>query len=357
MAGLGQSPAYGEFAALYLDPASALAAPYQEALLAYLRALGIEPADAQDAFARFTALPIERQAPLLHDVLFGELRAAGRQAVAEGGDDPARYRRGFDAIAALFPGAGSEQSPYRGDINLFFSQIRTEQGGGIDLIAPGGQVNAGLASVTGFNKSASELGIVTVRGGSVRAFTDGDFLVNQSRVFTLGGGDILLWSSRGNIDAGRGAKSAGATPPPQLVFRNDQFVLDTSRSVSGSGIGVLLSSPDVVPGDVDLIAPNGEVNAGDAGIRSAGNLTIAAPRVVGADNIQVGGVSTGVPVTGTGVSGSVASAASSSTAAAIEAGADPTKLLPATAAGPPDSGLGTVVVDVLGFEDGRENDG
>ncbi|HEY9267816.1 MAG TPA: filamentous hemagglutinin family protein, partial [Methylotenera sp.] len=284
MAGLGQSPAYGEFAALYLDPASALAAPYQDALLVYLRVLGIEPADAQDAFARFAALPVERQAPLLHDVLFGELRAAGRQAVAEGGDDPARYRRGFDAIAALFPGAGGEQSPYRGDINLFFSQIRTEQNGGIDLIAPGGQVNAGLASVTGFSKSASELGIVTVRGGSVRALTDGDFLVNQSRVFTLGGGDILLWSSRGNIDAGRGAKSAGATPPPQLVLRGDQFVLDTSRSISGSGIGVLLSSPDIVPGDVDLIAPNGEVNAGDAGIRSAGNLTIAAPRVVGADN-------------------------------------------------------------------------
>ncbi len=77
--------------------------------------------------------------------------------------------------------------------------------------------------------------------------------------------------------------------------------------------------------------------------------------MVGADNIQVGGVSSGVPVTSTGVSGSVAGAAatgSSATKAAIEAGADPTKMLPPTAAG---DSLGTVMVEVLCFE-GEEND-
>jgi len=121
-----------------------------------------------------------------------------------------------------------------------------------------------------------------------------DFLVNQSRVFTLQGGDILIWSSEGNIDAGKGAKTATATPPPQVVIRGDRIILDTSRSVEGSGIGVLLAREGVEPGDVDLIAPKGEVNAGDAGIRVAGNLNIAALRVVGAGNIQVGGVSTGV---------------------------------------------------------------
>ncbi|HEX2797442.1 MAG TPA: filamentous hemagglutinin family protein, partial [Immundisolibacter sp.] len=155
---------------------------------------------------------------------------------------------------------------------------------------------------------------------------------------------------RGNMDAGRGAKSAAATPPPQLVLRGDQFVLDTSRSISGSGIGVLLSSPDIVPGDVDLIAPNGEVNAGDAGIRSAGNLTIAAPRVVGADNIQVGGVSSGVPVTSTAVSGSLAGAAATgSTATKAAADAAAASAVSAATGAVADS-LGTVTVEVLGFE-------
>jgi hypothetical protein len=113
-------------------------------------------------------------------------------------------------------------------------------------------------------------------------------------VFTLQGGDILIWSSNGNIDAGRGAKSASATPPPQIITRGDQIVLDITNSISGSGIGVLLAKADVVPGDVDLIAPRGEINAGEAPIRAAGNINIAAERVVGADNIQVGGASTGV---------------------------------------------------------------
>ncbi|MFZ5493658.1 MAG: filamentous hemagglutinin family protein [Pseudomonadota bacterium] len=351
MAGLAKAPAYDAFAGLYLDPASDLSVPHRDALLAYLRSLGQEPADAADAYARFEALDADLQRPLLHDVLFAELRATGRAAVAEGGTDPARYRRGLEAIATLFPGAGEDGSPYRGDINLFFSQIRTDQGGNIDLFAPGGQVNAGLAGVTGFNKPANELGIVTAAGGSVRGVVDGDFLVNQSRVFTLGGGDILLWSSNGNIDAGRGAKSAAATPPPRLVLRGDQLVLDTSRSVSGSGIGVLLSRPDIVPGDVDLIAPNGEVNAGDAGIRSAGNLTIAAPRVVGADNIQVGGISTGVPVTSTAVSGSLAGAAAAgSTATKAAADAAANSAVAAAAAGTGVASLGTVVVDFIGFD-------
>ena len=44
-----------------------------------------------------------------------------------------------------------------------------------------------------------------------------------------------------------------------------------------------------------LFAPGGIVDAGDAGITSAGNLTIAATAVLGADNISVGGVATGVP--------------------------------------------------------------
>ena len=351
MAGLGAAPAYGAFAAKYLAPASPAAGAYQEALVAYVRSLGQSPTDADDAYARFAALSADQQQPLLHDVLFAELRDTGRAAVAEGGTDAARYQRGFDAIATLFPGAGEAQSPYHGDINLFFSQIRTDQGGGIDLFAPGGQVNAGLAGVTGFSKQASELGIVTAAGGEVRGLVDGDFLVNQSRVFTLGGGGILLWSSHGNIDAGRGAKSAAATPPPRLVLRGDQFVLDTSRSISGSGIGVLLSRPDIPPGDVDLIAPNGEVNAGDAGIRSAGNLTIAAPRVVGADNIQVGGISTGVPVTSTAVSGSLAGAAaagSTATKAAADAAANSAAAAAVASSGV--AGLGTVVVEVIGFD-------
>ncbi|MGQ9686997.1 MAG: filamentous hemagglutinin family protein, partial [Thiobacillaceae bacterium] len=240
-----------------------------------------------------TVLPAD---PRLFDpaalaAFFAELAQAAAEGAATGD-----YGRGEAAIADLFP-TGSVTAPltYRGDINLFFSQFKTEQGGGIRLLAPGGLVNAGLASLSEFQRAAADLGIMTVQGGEIQAYTRGDFRVNSSRVFTLSGGDILLWSAEGNIDAGKGAKTASATPPPRLrIDKDGNFVLDVSQSIAGSGIGALKAGSNVT-----LVAPKGEVNAGDAGIRAAGNLTIAAERVVGADNIQVGGVSTGVPVADT----------------------------------------------------------
>lgn len=225
----------------------------------------------------------------LNDVFYTILRGVGRAAATSGSQE---YAAGYDAIAALFP---EKNGPYGGDIKMYFSQIKTEQGGGIDLLAPGGMVNAGLAAGDDTGKSASQLGIITARGGSVRAMVRDDFAVNQSRVFTLQGGDILIWSSEGDIDAGKGAKTAASTPPPQIIVRGDRIILDTSNSVSGSGIGVLLGKDGIEEGSVDLIAPKGAVIAGDAGIRALGNIYLAASQVKGADNIQAGGKQVGVP--------------------------------------------------------------
>jgi hypothetical protein len=218
----------------------------------------------------------------LNDTFYAILRGVGRAAATTGEQD---YQGGYDAIAALFP---EKFGPYKGDIKMFFSQVKTEQGGGIDLMAPGGLVNAGLAVSSGLSKEPSQLGIVTARGGNVRAFALDDFAVNQSRVFTLQGGDILIWSSEGDIDAGKGSKTAAATPPPQIIVRGDQIILDTSNSVAGSGIGVLLGKDGISAGSVDLIAPKGTVIAGDAGIRALGNIFIPG-KVSGTDNIQAGG--------------------------------------------------------------------
>ena len=237
-----------------------------------------------DAVARAAFLASPDSGRKLNDAFYRILRGVGR-AAATGGDKD--YSAGYAAITALFPGTGNE-----GDIRMFFSQVKTEQGGGIDLLAPGGMVNAGLAAGGDTGKDASQLGIVTARGGSVRAMVRDDFAVNQSRVFTLQGGDILIWSSEGDIDAGKGAKTAATTPPPQIIVRGDQIILDTSNSVSGSGIGVLLGKDGIAPGSVDLIAPKGTVIAGEAGIRALGDVFIPG-KVSGADNIQAGGSKVG----------------------------------------------------------------
>jgi filamentous hemagglutinin len=229
----------------------------------------------------FASRALSEQALL---VFFSELRQGGVQGSA------GNYQRAYDAIAALFPARD-----YQGNIDLFNSQIKTEAGGNINLLAPGGLVNVGLAK-PGNTKAASDQGIFTVSGGAIRSYSLGDFLVNQSRVFTLQGDDVLLWSTDGNIDAGKGSKTASASPPPRLVYRSTGFVLDTSSLVSGSGIGQLLARSGYAAGIVSLLAPHGDVNAGEAGIRVEGDLLVAAQRVIGANNIQVGGISVGVPV-------------------------------------------------------------
>jgi filamentous hemagglutinin family protein len=252
------------------------------------------PSQVEDAArAAFTALPAQQQQPLLNRILGAELTISGSTAARAAGDPAARdasYARGTEAIATFFPDA-----QYRGDLLMYSSQIKTERGGDINLFVPGGLANAGLP-VPSTGKGANELGIVTVGGGDINAMVRDDFLVNQSRVFTLAGGNILIWSAEGNIDAGRGAKTAASAPPPRIFIDSSGNVqTDISGSVSGSGIGTLQTRAGTPPSDVTLAAPKGEINAGDAGIRSTGNFDSAAIRFVGADNVQVKGDSAGVP--------------------------------------------------------------
>jgi hypothetical protein len=175
-------------------------------------------------------------------------------------------------------------------------------------------------------KDASLLGIVAEGTGDVNIYTKGDVNVNASRVFTLGGGNILIWSDEGSIDAGRGSKSSVSAPPPQVsVNSGGNVTLQFNGAVAGSGIRTIQIDPTVNPGNVDLIAPEGTVNAGDAGIGAAGNINIAAQHVIGLDNIQFGGNSTGVPaqvsnigVTLAGASNTASSASNASTGTATE---------------------------------------
>jgi filamentous hemagglutinin family protein len=319
---------------------------HRDALVDYLSTLlPGETITTSAAVERFSLLRAQDQQPFLIDVLFLELQAAG-EAGAVGTEGA--FDHGFEAIATLFPG---DQDIAGGDLSLFFSRIQTLDGGDIDILAPRGAVNAGLAATFAGAKSPSELGIVAQRDGDIRAVVQDDFLVNRSRVFALDGGDILLWSSEGDIDAGRGAKTALSAPPPRVtVDESGNVIVEFPPAIAGSGIRAAVSTAGREPGNVYLFAPAGVVSAGDAGIGSAGNLTIAATEILGADNIDVGGISIGVPVDTqglaaglTGVSNVAADAARSAEQSAAETGSagDNTPLA--------DQALGFLEVFILGF--------
>ncbi len=315
----------------FLQKIVAPSATYRQQLIAYVEGLqgtsGLTFAAAETAFAGLTTA---QQGALVNSVFFNELLLSGRAANATPG---VGFREGYAAIDALFPDSrmptAATADPYGGNLNLTSSQIYTLSGGNISILVPAGQIDVGLANPPPNipQKPASSLGIVAEGAGNVDIYTTGDVNVNSSRIFTLGGGNILIWSTLGNIDAGNGSKSSLSVPPPVVLINPDGTIsLDFAGSLaSGSGIRTIQTGPDSPAGNVDLDAPVGTVNAGDAGIGSAGNINIAAAHVLGVSNINFGGAASGVPsdvsslgASLSGVSAAASGAANSGAAAVAE---------------------------------------
>lgn len=297
------------FIAKYLDPS--VSASYNANLTNFVKNItGNNSLSDLQAWTQFQTMDEQLQHQFVQSAFFNELKQAGIDHNDSTSAGFGSYKRGFDAIATYFP-----KDNYDGKLDLSFSQVKTERGGDLNVMAPGGSIVIGLpktpeslifAKGTSIGETvnlakaqsiaAGKLGVFTVKGGNINLFAKGNIDVAQSREFTIQGGDILNWSSTGDIDAGKGSKTATSAPPP--LIRTDakgNTFTDLSGVVSGSGIGTLQTLASAPVGNVYLIAPNGTVNAGDAGIRSSGNLLIAATRLLGADNINVGGSSSGVP--------------------------------------------------------------
>jgi filamentous hemagglutinin len=328
---------------------------YDALLLSYTAARSSTPVLTKaQALQAFAALSPAQQFELCEQIMYDEIRTGGRAAAGPGAAHD-NYSQSFLALETLFPGSTSANAStlYPGSLSLYFSRVYTLDGGSISLAVPGGSVNVGLSTppaAFGLPKSPSQLGLVAQSTGNVSSVSEGDFLVNESRVFAANGGDILVWSTEGNIDAGRGAKTSISAPPPTVSFdQNGHLVTVFPAALTGSGIQALATGAGVSPGDVDLYAPHGIVNAGDAGI-VAGNLTIGATAVLGRDNITVSGVAVGVPVETSGLgaslagSSSVASSASSAAAMAVNPTTGEEKGTPVA-----EGALGWLDVFVLGF--------
>ncbi len=223
------------------------------------------------------------------ELFYYSLRDSGRDRNDETSSTFGSYAGGLDAIAKLFPGTG-----WKGDISLTARQIKTAQGGDVSIFTPGGKIIVGFDAGAG---QSLDQGILTESGGNIHIFADGSVTLGTSRIFTLRGGNEIIWSTNGDIAAGTSSKTVASAPPTRVLIdpQSADLKTDLAGLATGGGIGVLTTVEGIPPGDVDLIAPNGAIDAGDAGIRSAGNLNVAADVVLNAENIQVSGSSAGAP--------------------------------------------------------------
>ncbi|MDQ8731862.1 filamentous haemagglutinin family protein [Bradyrhizobium sp. LHD-71] len=371
MAGLqGKRPAYEAFKEAYLDPANVATMPdylkatmpdgsvlpiyltdlievekngqqktVRRGLVSFIADMTGEMLSPMDAWARFQALPEFTREVFLRRMYMQELRDAGRdQNTPDSRGQPYNggYNRGYAAIEAMFPG-----SDWRGDVVSQRLLYRTMAGGDIEVLTPGG----GLQVAALGTSVPAGAGLITLGSGHINIFTRDDVVVNRSRILTFvpsavaRGNDMIIWSTLGDIDAGRGAKTLRTPSAPDIETDLDGNTKILERpDVEGSGIGT------IGDGDVDLVAPGGTVNAGDAGIRVARNFNVAALQVLNVGNIQIGGNSKGIPVV------EVPSIAGLTEASNVAGAAAQQATTPAASSGAAQASI--IIVEVLGFGGG-----
>ncbi len=292
-----------------------------------------------------TELTEEEKALAQLQLFYIVLRDTGRNYNKPDSPGYRSYKTGDEAIATLFANPGS------GNIKAWARDIRTKNGGNISLFAPGGGLS--LASIN-TGSSGTPPGIITESGGGINIFTRQSVDIGIGRIFTLRGGDITIWSDKGDIAAGFSAKTVASAPPTRVLIdpQSGDVVTDLAGLSTGGGIGVLATVEGIPPGNVDLIAPTGVIDAGDAGIRSTGNLNLAATRILNANNISAGGTTSGAPPAppppaAPNVSGATAaSSASAGNNAAAQAATKP------PADQPKDEAPSIISVEVLGYGGG-----
>ncbi len=318
-------PRYGSAAEAAADNARGefFLPEYRQGLVNYVRALqGLEAlASAEDqlayldeALSYWADTNEVYKLPFYRDVLFLETRTSSREANDADSDRAGSVQRGYDAIATLYPGAqkaadealADGESRWAGNFDVFASPIQSNGGGDIDIVAPGGFIRVASAGADAAQTgqpteddeqgNALRAGVITQGGGEIDMLSYGDIDVNQARVLTTQGGNVLMWSSYGDIAAGNGAKTSLTAP---FFDRSLDDYANLYRSAAGlptgAGIGTLATTEGVPPADVDLIANYGIVDAGDAGIRVSGNLNVFAIEILGVDNIDVTGRTSGLP--------------------------------------------------------------
>ncbi|MFG3591273.1 filamentous hemagglutinin family protein [Bradyrhizobium sp. RDI18] len=371
MAGLkGKQPFYDAFLAAYLDPSNVAAMPdylnttladgaivpiyftdayelrksgqshkIRSGLVSFVKDVTGETLTPQDAWARFQSPPMLTRERFVRQVYMQELREAGKDQNEVGTDGLPRNggnNRGYMAIQTLFTG-----NDWKGDVAIGnpcsapwrVAMLKCSPGGGLQVAALGKDAPSGY-------------GLVTLGYGDINIFARNNVVVNRSRINTFSGGDEIIWSTVGDIDAGRGAKTARVSSAPEVQTDIDAVTRILEKAdMSGSGIGTIIGFAGVEEGDVHLIAPEGTVNAGDAGVRVSGNLNIAALFVLNANNFQVSGEVKGLPAKESSASPLKLEGGDASQKAAIDAAKDVTQ-----------SGAGQqasiIIVEVLGFGGG-----
>jgi hypothetical protein len=230
-------------------------------------------------------------------------------AFIEAGNDNEATRKKEEIRTELFSPFLYNYRSGTGDLNMTSSSIQALSGEESINIFAAGNINVGITSIeTNVSEKITYIpkntGIFTQGGGAINILAEKDINVNESRIMTFLAGDMVLVSDSGNIYAGRGSKAKVTASTGSIVEDdNGTRMYVFTPPVVGSGLRTLAFDPDGTgpketpePGEMYVVAWDGLVDAGEAGIEG-GKLTLAALKVLNAQNISVGAGSVGMPTT------------------------------------------------------------
>jgi len=313
------------------------------------------------AWATFQTLSPARQHLLIERAFLDFLTQVAKDFNNPASPFANQYGRAYQAISVLFPARygytdnssggssnGAAAMVSTGNLNIAGSLLETQMGGDINILGPGGGITVGHASRDVL--APNQEGILTLGGGSIRAFTDASILVNQSRIMTEQGGNIDLFSANGDISAGEGPKTYVSSPAASEICTVSGYCyVNPQGLVTGAGIAALVTLPGQNPenSNVSLAAPHGTIDAGAAGLRG-NDINLVAQVVLNAFNIQASGTVTGVSFTQPPNIGALTTA--SNVAGATQAS------LPVAPGANTNNQPSVIIVEVVGYGGGEGNE-
>lgn len=288
---------------------------------------------------------------------YSELMQTGKQE-----DENAAARLKEEMVATIIDPLLAGKKTGTGNIRMVDSTIKTVTGQDDIHILAAGQVDVGT-TVLNTSGAKTANGIMTEGGGNINVLAEGDINVNESRVVTYFGGNIILLSNHGDINAGRGSTTSVSPAASDTMLQNGKLVPKFSAPGVGSGIRTLTYDPDgpgrlagTKQGAAYLIAWEGVIDAGEAGI-SASDVILAATKVLNSENISFSVSGVGVPVSGAAGpslgamagAGMVSDSAKSGDAMGMNSGKDLASAMNKVAES---LNIKMVVVKFIDFEDG-----
>jgi filamentous hemagglutinin family protein len=175
------------------------------------------------------------------------------------------------ALASRFTEGADINLVLGGNLVMFSTKIASLNGGDITIVAAG-EINAGSRDFVASDSAAR--GIFTVDQSDVTVIARGDININGSRIAAYDGGNVLVRSLEGNIDAGTGGGGSAAVEKIYVDPITRQ-IRSYTPTIPGSGILATTFPPSLDSafprsvnqvGDILVETPRGNIIASSGGI-------------------------------------------------------------------------------------------